>query len=64
MTQVVTVRVSLLARSAAGDTSYVNEKTYTMSNAPPRTPKDNFYRRIYSSTVVVHNVINLFQLET
>jgi type IV pilus assembly protein PilW len=64
MTQVVAVRVSLLARSAAGDTTYVNDKTYTISDAPPRTPKDNFYRRIYTATVVVHNVINLFQLET
>jgi type IV pilus assembly protein PilW len=64
MTQVVAVRVSVLARSVAGDTSYINDKTYTMSDAPPRTPNDNFYRRIYTSTVVVHNVINLFQLAT
>jgi type IV pilus assembly protein PilW len=63
-TQVVTVRVSVLARSVASEAAYVNDKTYTMSNAPPRTPNDNFYRRVYTSTVVVHNVINLFQLAT
>ena len=63
-TQIVAVRVAVLARSVGSDLSYLNDKTYTMSNAPPRTPNDSFYRRIYTSTVVVRNVINLFQLET
>ena len=52
----------MLARSVRGDPSYVNPKTYQLSNEPAFTPADNFYRRVFASTILVRNVNNLRQL--
>jgi type IV pilus assembly protein PilW len=60
--QLAAVRIYVLARSVRGDPSYVNPKTYQMSNEPAFVPNDNFYRRVFASTILVRNVNNLRQL--
>ena len=56
---IVSARVSLLVRSSDPDTRYQNDKTYTLSNAFPYAPQDNFHRRVVSTTVSVQNVRSL-----
>lgn len=60
--QLAAVRIYVLARSVRPDPSYVNPKTYQMSNEPAFTPADGFYRRVFASTILVRNVNNLRQL--
>lgn len=60
----VTARLYVLARSAEPDLQYTNGKTYTIGNAPAYTPADNFYRRVYSVTVGLHNLISLRRLRS
>lgn len=60
--QVAAVRILVLGRSVRADPSYTNPKTYQMSNEPAFAPGDNFYRRVFSSTVVVRNVNNMRRL--
>lgn len=55
----VAARIYVLARSAEPDFRYTNEKTYTIGNAPDHAPDDNFYRRVHSVTVRMHNLANL-----
>jgi type IV pilus assembly protein PilW len=55
----VSARIDLLTRSAEDDIRYDNDKTYSISNAPDYTPDDNFYRRVYSITVGLHNLKSL-----
>jgi type IV pilus assembly protein PilW len=52
----VTARIDVLARSTEDDLRYTNGKTYTISNSPVFAPADNFYRRVYSITVGLHNL--------
>lgn len=56
---VVSARVSLLARTSEIDTRYENDKTYTLSNAAPYSPGDNFHRRVVSTTVGIQNIRSL-----
>ena len=56
---IVSARVSLLARTSEIDTRYENEKTYSLSNAADYTPGDNFHRRIVSTTVAIQNIRSL-----
>lgn len=58
----VAARIYVLARSTNEDKQYRNEKTYQLSNAPAYTPSDNFYRRVYSVTVGLHNLASLRKL--
>lgn len=60
--RVVSVRVSVLARTTDPDFAYTDDRTYNLSNAPAYTPSDNFHRRAYSITVTVHNLRNLQRL--
>lgn len=52
----ISARILLLARSVDRDTKYSNDKTYSVSNAPPYTPADSFYRRVFTITVSMHNL--------
>lgn len=58
MEQVVSIRVFLLARTLEEDQFDPDPKTYTVSNAPVRTPADEFTRRMYSVTVPTVNLRN------
>jgi prepilin-type N-terminal cleavage/methylation domain-containing protein len=60
--QVASARILVLGRSVRMDPSYTNPKTYQLSNEPAYTPNDNFYRRVFSSTIVVRNVNNMRRL--
>jgi len=59
MQQVVSARISLLARTIEDDIRYENQKTYNVSNAAPFTPDDGFHRRVVSTTVTIQNVRSL-----
>jgi type IV pilus assembly protein PilW len=52
----VAARIYVLARSVESDIQYTNDKTYTVSNAPAYQPADNFYRRVFSISVNMHNL--------
>lgn len=56
---VVSARVALLARTTDGDTRYANDKTYSLSNAPAYSPRDEFHRRVVSTTVSIQNIRSL-----
>jgi hypothetical protein len=56
---ITAVRVTLVARTMEEDRGYTDDRTYTVGNAPARTPSDHFHRRVYSTTVTVHNIRNL-----
>lgn len=60
----VSVRVHLLMRSVERDPNYTNNKTYTLGNLVNYEPKDNFYRRVYTTTVLVRNTRSLRCLNT
>lgn len=51
----VAIRIYLLARTADADTTYTNDKTYTLGDLAIPAANDNFYRRVYSTTVVLRN---------
>jgi type II secretory pathway pseudopilin PulG len=61
---VVSVHITLLARTLTADRRYTDSRTYQVGNAPAYSPNDNFHRRIYSVTVTVHNLRNLRRLST
>lgn len=56
---IVGARVSLLVRSSDPDPRYENDKTYVLSNAFPYSPRDNFHRRVVSTTVSIQNIRSL-----
>ncbi|MDH3978537.1 MAG: PilW family protein [Gammaproteobacteria bacterium] len=58
MQTIVSARIFLLARTTVPDFTYVDQKTYSMSNAPDYLPADNFHRRLYTITVPIHNLRN------
>ncbi len=62
MSQAVSAKIYLLMRSENSDIAYLNDKVYTLSNAPPFFPNDNFYRRTFSTTVGIRNLRNLNRL--
>jgi type IV pilus assembly protein PilW len=51
----VTVRIYLLARSASAETNYSNTKKYYLGSLGEITPGDNYYRRVFSTTVALRN---------
>lgn len=59
MQNVVSARVSLLARTTDIDVRYQSEKTFTLSNGQPYTPDDSFHRRVVSMTVGIQNIRSL-----
>jgi len=60
----VSARIYVLARTADPDIKYTNTKTYSISNAPAYTPADNFYRRVFSITIGMHNLKTLSALRS
>lgn len=59
MQSVVAARIFLVARTADIDTRYLNDKTYTVSNSPAFVPNDSFHRRVFSTSVTIHNIRSL-----
>jgi type II secretory pathway pseudopilin PulG len=59
MQSVVAARIFLLARTTDLDTRYVNNKTYSISNAPDFVPGDTFHRRVFSTSVSIQNIRTL-----
>jgi type IV pilus assembly protein PilW len=59
MQTVVAARIFLLARTVEDDIRYDNDKTYSVSNAAPFAPGDNFHRRVLSTTVAIQNIRSL-----
>ena len=53
---VVAARIFLIARTTEIDTRYVNNKTYSISNAPDLVPGDSFHRRVFSTSVSIQNI--------
>ena len=53
---VVSARIFIIARTTEVDTRYVNNKTYSISNAPDLVPGDNFHRRVFSTSVSIQNI--------
>lgn len=58
-TQLVSVRIHLLMRAVDADPGYTNNKTYNIGDLANYAPADNFYRRVYTTTVLVRNTRNL-----
>jgi len=58
----VSVRITLLARTLQVDTAYTDSRTYSIGNSADYTPNDRFHRRVYSETVTIHNLRNLQRL--
>lgn len=57
MDRVISARIYLLVRSVEPDVNYLNDHTYDYSNAgiAPYTPNDQYYRRVFATTVKVRN---------
>ena len=57
MSQVISARIYVLARSTEPDLNFINDHTYTYSNSAiaPADPQDNYYRRVFTTTVKVRN---------
>jgi type IV pilus assembly protein PilW len=53
-TQAVAAKVYVLARATREDPAFTNNKTYTLGDRVINV-NDNFYRRVYSTTVVMRN---------
>ena len=61
MSDAVTARIYVLVRSATPDPLQSNGKTYNLGDLAV-TPGDNFYRRVFSTTVQLRNPANLAML--
>lgn len=57
MSLVISARIYILARSNEPDLNYLNDQTYQYSNSAiaPADPQDNYYRRVFTTTVKVRN---------
>lgn len=58
----VSARITVLVRSLRPDPTYLNDKVYTVGDRTLGPFNDNFYRRVFSSTVLIRNVRNLQRL--
>jgi len=54
-TRAVSARIYVLVRALQQDSTFKNDKTYTLGDMTPYTPNDNYYRRLYSTTVMLRN---------
>lgn len=59
MNHAVSARVFLLGRSVDPDYGYTNGKTYQAADATAYTPNDHYYRRVYTTTILLRNPTNL-----
>lgn len=62
MGSALTARVWVLVRSESADPAYDNTKTYQLGDLVVAAANDNFYRRVFSSTVELRNPANLATL--
>lgn len=62
--QLVSIRVNLLMRSLQEDVNYTNLKTYSVGNVDFDPPDDGYYRRVYTTTVLLRNPRNLQCMNT
>ena len=63
MNSAVTARIYVLVRSATADALMVNSKAYTLGDLSIAAANDNFYRRVFNTTVQLRNPANLAALE-
>ncbi|MEX1032926.1 MAG: PilW family protein [Cellvibrionaceae bacterium] len=58
LSNAVAIRVHLLMRSFNPIPGYTNDKTYTLGStlAAAYAPNDNYFRRVYSTTVLLRNI--------
>lgn len=56
LVRTVSLRIYLLMRTQGVDVGHTDNRSYVLSNKAAYTPNDRFHRRIYASTVVIHNV--------
>jgi len=61
MGNVTSARIYVLARSVSPDPNYENDKTYRLGDVT-RTVDDNFYRRVFATTVTLRNQRNRIQV--
>ncbi|MCK5640752.1 MAG: PilW family protein, partial [Gammaproteobacteria bacterium] len=54
--------IYVLARSPQQETGYTNSKSYKMGSVTKSAYNDGYYRRVYTSTVVLKNLRNRLQL--
>ncbi len=54
----VTARIYVLARARVEDAAFANNKTYNLGSVV-LTKNDNYYRRVYSTTVMLRNTAGL-----
>ncbi|HEX6930465.1 MAG TPA: PilW family protein [Gammaproteobacteria bacterium] len=57
--RLVSVRLHLLMRSQQPIAGYTNDKSYSLGNLDSYQPNDGYYRRVYTTTVLVRNTRNL-----
>lgn len=55
----VSARIWVLARSVSSVPGYTNDKSYTLGSVNVAAANDGFYRRVFTSTVVLRNPANL-----
>ena len=57
----VSARIYVLVRSTIADPSYTNAKSYQLGSLTIAAANDNFYRRVFSTTILLRNPANLSQ---
>jgi len=55
----VSVRLHILIRSLSELPSYTNDKTYNLGSVVVAAANDGFFRRVFSTTIVIRNPANL-----
>ena len=55
----VSARIWILARSVNSVPGYTNDKSYTLGGVNVAAANDGFYRRVFTSTIVLRNPANL-----
>jgi len=58
MQRVTSAKIYVLARADKEDPVFANNKTYNFGNYTNYAPGDNYYRRVYSTTVLLRNPAN------
>ena len=57
--EIVSARIYILVRSPDIDASYTNTKTYDLGSSSYNPVDDQYYRRVFSTTVLLRNIVNL-----
>lgn len=59
----VSARIYLLVRSSNPDPGYTNTKSYNLGDSTVSAFDDHYYRRVYTTTVVIRNTANMLRLQ-